>query len=220
MIPKLKKLNLLLLVFLLLTLTGIAHAGLFSDSLRYKMTVTVETPEGIKTGSAVREVTVTHGLALMPQMHDIPKVNGEAVVVDLGKRGVLFALMKGATLGEDYGADIPVYALGGRDKKGKAELPPALYPIFVHFKDINDPKTLENVISVSSNGRLGDTGNITQDRMDEIFGKGVSLKRVEIESTDEPITHLIKKYHIPRADKGLYAIPHNLIPLSDFQKGD
>ncbi len=210
--------KLLGLVLILLALTGIAQAGIFSDSWRYKMTVTVETPEGIKTGSAVREVSVTHGLALTPQMHNIPKLKGEAVIINLGQRGVLFALLKGATLGEDYGADIPVYALGGRDKKGKAELPPALYPMFVHFRNLNDPKTLENVISVSSNGRLSDTGKVTEDRMEEIFGKGVRLEEVKIESTDEPVTHLIKKYHIPDADKGLYAIPHNLVPLSDFQK--
>src|SRR4051812_15423843 len=79
------------------------------DTFRYKMTVTVTTPEGDKTGSAVREVSVTHGLHLTPEMQPAVHLKGEAVVVDLGSRGVLFALLNGYYLGSDYGSDLPGY---------------------------------------------------------------------------------------------------------------
>ena len=65
-----------------------------SATWRYKMTVTVETPEGIKTGSAVREVHVRTEPDILPEaatMHF--SVKGEAVVVDLGHGKYLFAVM-------------------------------------------------------------------------------------------------------------------------------
>lgn len=55
---------------------------------RYKMTVTVETPEGIKTGSAVREISNSLQGNNWPDVGNPAGVRGEAVVVDLSKRGV------------------------------------------------------------------------------------------------------------------------------------
>lgn len=54
----------------------------------YKMTVTVETPEGVKTGSAVREVYSRTDPALLVNngTHTI-LAKGDAVVIDLGSRG-------------------------------------------------------------------------------------------------------------------------------------
>src|SRR4051812_10059597 len=72
-----------------------------SGTWHYKMTVTVETPEGIKTGSAVRAVTVHLVPRLSLEVHPTIEVKGEAVAVDLGRRGVLFALMRGGLRGDD-----------------------------------------------------------------------------------------------------------------------
>jgi hypothetical protein len=44
-------------------------------TMRYKMTVTVETPEGIKTGFAVREVSMRRYPQILPEQH-----GGEASV--------------------------------------------------------------------------------------------------------------------------------------------
>ncbi len=95
------------LVFLsVVALLGVAYAAVISKgSWRYRMTVTVETPEGLKTGSAVREIVAikVHGT----KVSGSAKVSkGEAVVVDLGKRGVLFALITGGKFGPDYGHSI------------------------------------------------------------------------------------------------------------------
>ncbi|PZP55643.1 MAG: hypothetical protein DI586_06155, partial [Micavibrio aeruginosavorus] len=38
-----------------------------SGTWRYKITINIDTPDGVKTGSAVREVTVSRGIALTPE---------------------------------------------------------------------------------------------------------------------------------------------------------
>ena len=60
---------------------------------RYRLTLDVETPEGAKTGSSVIEVRTweTH----FEGKRTNHEVRGQAVVVDLGARGLLFALLAG-----------------------------------------------------------------------------------------------------------------------------
>ncbi len=157
------------------------------------MTVVVQTPEGIKTGSAVREVDASCG----PQLLSTAPCNtylakGEAVVVNLGKRGVLFALMEGEDGSVDYGYNIvfkaypfqaPPSTIGAYIKhyrslkSGKVVLPTALYPMFVYFKNLKDPNSIKSTYYLPST-----------------FGKGVKLKEVTIAMTDEPVTHKIKKW--------------------------
>jgi hypothetical protein len=69
-----------------------------SYTYKYRMTVEVSTPEGIKTGSSVIEVT-THQWPKF--LSGITAGNttessavGEAPFVDLGARGMLFATLK------------------------------------------------------------------------------------------------------------------------------
>lgn len=204
-----------------------------SGAWRYRMTVVIETPEGIKTGSAVREVFAAQGIKLTPESHAVIHARGEAVIVDLGNRGVLFALMRNVS-GPDYSHQIvfnnfspphgvaPLSADGIRYyhslKKGKATLSSDQYPTFVRFRDPKDSKTVENVIEMENNG--GGGYRIKADHMEEMFGAGVRLKEVTIEMTDEPVTHGIEKYPLPASERGLYAVPHQLISLDDFQKGD
>jgi hypothetical protein len=175
---------------LLVLAAGAAYAGVFSDSWRYKMTVTVETPEGIKIGSAVREVTVKRGIALTPQMTADIEVKGEAVAIDLEKRGVLFMISNG-----DYAGNILFKMFPGKDKKGKVVLPPELYAPFVRFRDLGDPKTIENI---RASNEMEDAKKQHPRRpliaFEDAFGMGVSVKEVTMEITSEPITWGIEKY--------------------------
>ena len=90
------KYGLMAIALILTAGTAFAMSDLYvSGTWRYRITVEVETPEGIKTGSAVREVSnaassIRFGF---PESTSPPEVRGEAVVVDLGERGVLFALI-------------------------------------------------------------------------------------------------------------------------------
>lgn len=202
-----KKFLSILIALTVVTLTGVACAdtsAVPTASWRYKMTVTVETPEGLKTGSAAREVIIPSGLNRI-----YPKVKGEAVVVDLGKRGVLFALMRGPLSGPDYGYHVvfdvfpspnPPLTPEGVNyyktlKSAKAVLTPEQYPMFVRFKDINNPKTVENVLDFE---RIGDGYpihyRIKADHTEEMFGQGVKIKQVTLEMTDEPVTWGIEKW--------------------------
>ncbi|NCC53791.1 MAG: hypothetical protein EOM20_21655 [Spartobacteria bacterium] len=157
-------------------------------SWRYKMTVEVETPEGVKTGSAVREVTIEE---YTPVIVDIPetanlrtKVRGEAVVVDLGERGTLFAIMdyngayrvifdlfKGPPFMTPEGREYYKSLIGT-----EAVIPPEKYPMYaplVTFTDMDDPKSVEAV----------EPGNL-----EEPFGEGVKLQGITVELTDQPVT--------------------------------
>jgi hypothetical protein len=183
-----------------------------SGTWRYRMTVTVETPEGLKTGSAVREVSVHIIPKLLPQMLPTVGLRGEAVVVDLGKRGAVFALLKGYKVGADYGADIPAYIFNpqkaymtregvrhmSRLKAEVRELESQWYPMFVRFRDPNDPKTVENLLDMKPcpdpvTHIPNNSVCLEKDYFEEAFGEGVRLKSVTIEMTDEPVTRSIVK---------------------------
>ena len=169
---------------------------------RYKMTVSVETPEGIKIGSAVREVGVIRGLLLLPEMNPAIGVTGEAVVVDLGERGILFALMRNE-LGSDYAHHVVFNAFpyegGGTTVEGihhysqlksaKTTLSLRDYPLMVTFKDIRDPRTVEVVYAVEPYWDKREYKyRLREDNFEKLFGKGVRLKDVTIEMTDDPIS--------------------------------
>ena len=185
-------------------------------SWRYKMTVVVDTPEGEKSGSAVREIVAQ----VRPYPRDtqrpwrsLVKVKGEAVVVDLGERGVLFALTTpdddnyayqafpyngGKGGGETTPEGIKYYA--NLDAGLKAPLDPTRYPGYpqmVTFTDMNDPMTVKNLIERNwdkSQGQYPIRYEITNSHFEEYFGEGVKLKEITLEITDEPIAWGIEKY--------------------------
>ncbi len=162
-------------------------------SWHYKITVTVDTPEGEKRGSAVREARTE--FQPRPEPKDFPyhieiKSRGEAVPVDLGKRGMLFALIDWDSYREFYNA----FPYGGQ-MDGKSKFPRDDYyketlktgmkaelktnfPRMVTFKDIKDPKSVEAVKA---------------DDLAATFGAGVKLKDITLEITDEPVTWEIEK---------------------------
>ncbi|TAL40170.1 MAG: hypothetical protein EPN97_00650 [Alphaproteobacteria bacterium] len=191
------------LLLLVAAFGAAAYSGLLSKTVwHYRMTVAVETPEGLKSGSAVRAViyggptTGGGGPGL-----DL-KVNGEAVMVDLGKRGILFGLLSGRTQGYDYGSDILLRAFNKKGdvtlrpsqvpKTGKVTLEPDQYPVFVRFRDMNDPKTIAAIHETAAQIRKFYPDKKIE-TFEEAFGKGVHLKEVTIEMTDEPLTRNLDK---------------------------
>lgn len=176
-----------------------------TNTLRYKVTVEVETPEGLKVGSAVREVTVMQ----QPELPDSgPNITqkGEAVVIDLGKRGVAFAVM-GA---DDYWTFFDSFAPQGgagsateaegmlyyEEVEGQKSLELKNRPLVVMFKDINDPKSVEAVYRVTGKPipSSPDYTYKVEDNFERLFGSGVLLKNMIIETTSEPVTWEIEKY--------------------------
>jgi hypothetical protein len=197
------------IVWVLLAIYAAWSIAYPSGTWRYRMTVSVETPEGIKTGSAVREVhAYTYPQLLSTTMGHVYVRKGEAVVVDLGKRGVLFALIDGdygwrivydafpfpgSTPAETTGKTVRYYR---SLKNVKATLDPKQYPNFVRFRSLDDPKTIENIRRPDMN-----MSEIQQEDprrpiidFESAFGSGVNLKEVTIEMTDDPVTQGIEKY--------------------------
>lgn len=84
-----------------LSLTGCGMIG-SSISYRYRMTVEVDTPEGLKRGSSIIEVDTWHSRGLEGTHLDV-RVTGDAVAVDLPGGDTLLALLDRATEVADCG---------------------------------------------------------------------------------------------------------------------
>lgn len=182
-----------------------------SGTWHYKMTVNINTPEGLKSGYSVREVSNSASPILnavrLPDTGNSAKVRGEAVVVDLGERGVLFALLKGYYAGDTerilyhvIGGDTTIEGIKSlNDRQRQPPIPVPLkdknyYPMLATFTDLNDPRTVTPVITMKNVGEPGNVMDVDNDRFEELFGAGVSLHSITIELTDEPITWGIEKY--------------------------
>ena len=160
--------------------------------IRYKMTVEVETPEGLRIGSAVREVRYhpdKGGWFPLGESRSHFSFKGEAVAVDVGRGQTLFALLSNGPGSSDFAGRIPEWLLGyGKGQKPTAESvelyptspPPPFTPnggIFmpklVRFRDTREPTSVEAV---------------KPDALAESFGPGVKLKRITVQATGEPLT--------------------------------
>lgn len=150
-----------------------------SATIRYRLTLEVETPEGLRSGSGVIQVRYVKAIPFLGVSAAWgATVTGEAVAVDLGPRGVLFALLKEGedprsapeyivlrAFGFPYGA-MPTPVAEGIARiaalRGRTELPIGSLPLLVRFRDLSDPKSVERV----------DPGNLAASS-----GEGVRLTR-------------------------------------------
>lgn len=164
---------------------------------RYRLTVEVETPEGLKAGSSVIEVQQTLGRAgSSPANQAVSRrVRGEAVAVDLPDGQTLYALLR-SDFNIDWASYLFVNLVPKSDEpfadsldnvlelKGEQTLPRmwppvghlgerTAYPMLVTFGDEADPTSVAKV---------------DPDNLAATFGKGVKLKRITAELTDDPVT--------------------------------
>lgn len=121
-------------------------------------------------------------------------VTGEAVAVDLGKRGYLFALLRSATSVDDayrivYKSFPWPEGPGGQHTtpgilyynalRGSAPVPPSARPMLVRIVDIDNPSAVELV---------------DPDNLAATFGEGANLVEAKIEliPTSIPISHQLE----------------------------
>ncbi|MGB3806613.1 MAG: hypothetical protein WA936_05390 [Erythrobacter sp.] len=211
---------------------------------RYRLTVEVETPEGLRTGSSVIEVEQSMGRSSMaPASNQIyRRIRGEAVAVELPGGQTLFALLRSESnieWAETIAASAAPPAEESEDGEprfdnmlaleGAAELPrtfPAsgwleersAYPMLVTFGDIDDPSSVREV---------------DPDDLAATFGAGYALERITVEITDDRVTTGIEERlgwfgpsepNIgalkPSGSRFLKdAEPINLVTSSDFRTG-
>lgn len=177
----------LVIIFVLLCAVYIGlDFGLFDRTERYRMTATIETPEGAKTGSGVWQLTIYKRFSFPDGFWSTAKLQGEAFPVDLGKSGVMFVLPTSANGRIVYDDD---HTLGDMlAGKNKAVLPPASYPRLVHFRDPDYPQTIEDLI------RFDDSkSSAAGDKFEESFGQGVKIKEITLERTSDPATGGVEK---------------------------
>lgn len=174
---------------LCLPLSGCDLFGFHDWEWHQKLTVSVMTPDGLKSGSAVVSVNV----------YDTPSwwglgdfrgagassLSGEAVTVDLGNGRYLFALLSNyshettretfISKEEQPRTKAQVIAVYDRLEKMRSsrELARENYPLLVTFDDIQDPETVRRV----------DPSNLS-----DSFGPGYRLNAITMSITDEPVT--------------------------------
>ncbi|HQU29582.1 MAG TPA: hypothetical protein PKZ24_10475 [Nitrospirales bacterium] len=159
----------------------------FPYTWHQKMTLEVDVDGQLYAGSSVVKVTVrdsdplTKGLGFSSQFG----ARGEAAFVELPEGKFLFALLDGGP--PDSGPQTnAVNIFKDQLPKGnperfavlsksrfKTDIPHSHYPLLVTFTDIADPKSVQKV----------DPHNL-----DATFGPSVSLKRITLEITEEPVT--------------------------------
>ena len=152
-----------------------------SNAWHQKLIVTVETPDGVKTGSSVVPVglhdTTGNEWMTFPEARGARyELTGEAVVLELAPGRYLFALLKGLPYATNaLFPDEPPVETAPRlaDMRASRELSPKQYPLMVTFADINDPASV---------ARVG------PDALAAHFGPGYALSSITLAITDEPVT--------------------------------
>lgn len=227
-----------------LLLPGCAFAEDKAPDYRYRLTVEVETPEGLKTGSSVIEVrqTLVRAGSVPANQAVERRVRGEAAAVDLPGGKTLFALLRSDN-DPDWASRVYVLLAPQENKpfedalddvleiKGERTLPrtwPAdlwipersAYPMLVTFGDPADPTSVAKV---------------DPDDLAASFGEGVSLKRITVELTDDAVTAGIEErlgwlpdvrgalVHLPLSEYPPTGTPlplYNTLTEMNFKSGD
>lgn len=170
------------LCFVVAACTG--AAGFADETIRYKMTVTVETPEGIKTGSAVREAVRHTEPSIFPEQGGATYglAKGEAISINLGNRGYFFVL-----LGGELEARLVFKGFKKKHNDGELVLQPNEYPRLVYFKDLKKPMTVQS-ISQYPNKAMPDGYGGMSELLSDPFGEGTKIESIAIATTSEPFT--------------------------------
>lgn len=181
-----------------LLLSGCTVAEDEAPDYRYRLTVEVETPEGLATGASVIEVRQNNGRSGSSPLHSqiYRHAKGEAVAVDLPGGKTLFALLRSDS-DVEWAAQVmhllapEIQGETSQDSfdnvlliKGKVVVPRTFpriawipersaYPMMVVFGDLTDPTSVTKV---------------DPDDLAATFGEGMKLKRVTVELTGDPVT--------------------------------
>ncbi len=156
-----------------------------STTVRYRLTLEAEVDGKPVSGSGILEASYSRSVPMFGTRAEAhSEYRGDAVVLDLGRHGLLFALLTAGSDPRSTPQEIFLLPFGYKDGtgslpspaneairsmgrlSGKGDLPLQRLPLLVRFRDINDPKTVEKV----------DPANLAAS-----FGAGVRLTRATIE---------------------------------------
>ncbi|HEY5128905.1 MAG TPA: hypothetical protein VIJ35_16745 [Bradyrhizobium sp.] len=130
---------------------------------KYRLTVEVETPEGVKSASAILSVHPDRGYS----RHGRTSTRGDAVLVDLGGGKNLIALLAHLDKSLDFDdinyVALRAYKAAGRNPSfndmsrmtGTVPVTGALIPVLVSFTDPSDPASARNAPADDLEAALG-----------------------------------------------------------------
>lgn len=170
-------------------------AALQPYTYRYRLTIEVVTPDGLRSGSSVLEVRSSETTVGLIEMRGVRNaLRGEAVFVDLGQGRNLIAVLGGGADGSDgttmYRLPVLAFslekltwedqqaALMGPLTGNQEDVPRQALPTLVTFSDLSDPTT----------ARVVDPSNLQG-----VFGSGVKFNRAWVEMTKDKVTRGIEK---------------------------
>lgn len=204
-------------VWFIVALMGVLLSGCGlmrpSEEMRYRLTVEVETPQGLCTGSSVIEVrAVRNPDWVNPEGRGTrSSFRGEAAAIDLPGGKTLFALPEGEDGGGSDAMNYPWLAFEGRLKNSKD-----IFEDFRHMRqwknevvempkyhiidDYENGKPIHNMAPgypmLVTFGDINDpksVAHIDPAALDKHFGAGVRLRRITLEVTDDAVTTGIEK---------------------------
>lgn len=151
---------------------------------RYRLTIGIEVDGKESIGSSVVEVNARDQPKVLPHLGLIVRIRGEAVQVDLGRHGTLFAILAHGPHGKDPDLmrelALQAFALPKRagfenygtirGLRGSRDLALSLIPTLVLLADISDVDSARVV---------------RPDRLEQDIGPRVHLRRAQVELTDD-----------------------------------
>lgn len=203
---------------------GLVSACAVPETVRYRLTLTIDTPNGPKTGSGVIEVKAISNDGLFRGLGagqgSSSACRGEAIAIDVGDRGWLFAMLTPDITRHDdvsrrasmdaeslllaaFRSQIPseewrtdkIYRLLAQ-QHAQGDVPFLELPLFVRFSDGNNPLSAERV----------DPANLA-----EVFGPGYALHAARIEITTDAVTwSLAKRFAWVPSIKGTLGVSRGL----------
>lgn len=178
----------------------------------YKITIEVETPEGLRKGSAVRRVVVDDlgELNITAPGAISRRIYGEAVAIDLPNNTTLFALISDGQYSDDHSERWAIIPDGWAPPKGEKYYRAEIKKIMASKGKVFTlpPDRSLPLLSRGSPARLSNYPQFVRfaDRSDPrslqlvdvenlaaTLGEGYALKRITISITDEDVTNNIEK---------------------------
>jgi hypothetical protein len=158
------------------------------------MTIEVQTPKGVREGSAVRQVTYHRRAGfLLVEGKPTWRVKGQAVAIDLPNGRTLYAVMRANWGDVDYGARIPTRAFGGKDRISSYPGPVELYPTHPDTIGFKQTNPVPQLITFADQKNSTTAQSVDPAHLDATFGPGYSLKRITIDVVARPITDDIRQ---------------------------
>jgi hypothetical protein len=180
-------------------------------SFRYKLTISVETPEGMKTGSNVVELDYFKSLSGDPH-----RTYGQALVLDLGASGTLVVML---TQGQRKAWRMPaweeddpkgiIFKKCGRDMRKVFDAVDmvrsiadckAVYPLDPIYPRDPDPSEQPDILLLKNAKDPASAAVVDPYHSEVVLGPGVVIRSMTVQLTDEPLTHGVDD-HLPWVSK-------------------